>query len=323
MINRTIKNLTEAIRRQIEPIKPQMDPYEIFYDILIFLSFLSIFFYILVLYPIIRYRKIFFDSHYFFKAAFQLAFMDMSGLTLNILYYLCNSCLPMLTRWVPYFMTQTMLVIIAFNRFSAVVLYKYYSTMYKSRLATWAFLVPITIAIGLCGPTYSSVICEQFNTTCWYYNAFYKLDFTVTLSSAILIVSLYVAIYIYQRFFNTLNQMNERRFLYQAAINASFFVILYIISEIWPNTNRLATAFVDFFAVVHFGCAPFVYLLFNRKLRRYVLHCISCGRFELEGNSVHAVQVGLGTTSLVAPISTLKISKTENSMPCHLDDEFD
>ena len=156
MTNFSTQNFTQNFT---ETFEFQFGPYEVFDYFLIGLALFSIFIYIVVLYPVIRYRHDFFDSHYFYKAAFQLAFMDILGLTFNIVYQFCSSCFPMLTRWIPYFMTQGMLVIIAFNRFSAIVLCKYYSKMYKSRLATWAFLVPIIITIGLCGPMYSSVAC--------------------------------------------------------------------------------------------------------------------------------------------------------------------
>src|SRR5262249_19152428 len=150
--------------------------------------------------------------------------MDMLGLVLNIIYLLCPSCFPVLTRWIPYFMTQGMLVIIAFNRFSAVVLYKYYSNMYKSKIATWSFLIPVTLAIAHCAPMYSNVACEQFNTTCWFYDIFFKLNSVATITTVSLLVTLYTATYVYQRFFNILSQMNEKRFLYQAVINAIFFI---------------------------------------------------------------------------------------------------
>lgn len=117
--------------------------------ILIVFQSYSILVHILIIYLVMRYRKVFYNSHYFYKAAIQLALIDISGLILNICYLTCLQyhllCYRIVTRWIPYFMTQGMLVLIAFNRFTAVIFHSRYRSIFNTKYSSWLFVIPITV----------------------------------------------------------------------------------------------------------------------------------------------------------------------------------
>lgn len=263
---------------------------------LIFFQIFCIFFYITVIFPMIRYRKIFYDLHFFYKAAVQLAFMDLFGIIFTIFYVTCNIsnqfCLPRITRWIPYFMTEVMLLIIAFNRFCAVVLFKYYQTIFNSKLVNWFFLIPIILSVH-CFPLYTCVVQDQ---SCWYYKWFFVINFIFTIFIMVSLVLLYVIAYFYQRCFNSMNQLNENRFLYQAAISSGFLIAVYLF---WLCTNYfdpLIDVIYTYLITAHFTISPVVYLCFNKKLRRYVLHSISFGRIPVE-NIINPVIINVGSSN--------------------------
>jgi hypothetical protein len=64
----------------------------------------------------------------------------------------------------------------------------------------------------------------------------------------------------------------------------------------FANMANLLTSFVeDYIVTFYFIIAPTVYMCFDKKLRRYVLHSVSCGRIKLT-NTVNTIHVGITPT---------------------------
>lgn len=264
-------------------------PYAVWNILLIVIEVFSMLLYALVIYGMLRYRKLFYNAHYFYKAAVQLAFFDNLGLIFSIMGQTCICskvfCIPMAVGLMTYFNTQVMLVIIAFNRFSAVVLYKYYATIYNSKWVTWLCLIPPMFTVCRYSALYK---CVNPDPTCEYWPLFIIIDRVATIAIITSIVIMYFAAYFYQRCCNNLHQMSENRFLYQATITAGFLVVLYAIAMLGNLNDQRILLIYNYLWTLHFACAPYVYVFFNKKLRRHLLHLISCGRFQLQ-SAVHPI----------------------------------
>lgn len=258
----------------------------------IFIQILCVFVNLVVIFPVIRYHKVFYDKHYFYKAAVLLAFMDIFGLICLVVDGICEQldtfCLSDITVWIPYNMTQVMFLIIAFNRFCAVIFHVQYKFIFNSKWATWLFLIPI-LCSTICLPFYT---CAGPMVTCWYLALYMRIKSIATMLILVCLILLYVSAFAYQRCFNTLNQLNEKRFLYQAAINSGFLIAVPLFWRYANNDHSLMHVVFTYLITAHFSCAFVVYLYFNRKLGRYVLHSISFGRIPVD-NSVHAIVINV------------------------------
>ena len=239
-------------------------PYPTAEKLLIFLQISGIFFYVVVVYPMIRYQKFFYSSHYFYKAAVQLAVFDILGLIFAICDVVCQLCgffcLGNMTIWVQFFITEVMLVVIAFNRFFAVVFYQYYPLIFNSKWATWLFLIPI-LASTYCLPLYLTCSTPG-QSTCWYFKLFHEIYEIATVCVMTILVSFYVVAYFYLRFFSSQNQLNENRFLYQAAISGGYLFAVFLYNRL-TKFNPFTDLVYSYLITGHFISSPIVYLCFN------------------------------------------------------------
>lgn len=257
--------------------------------ILFALQICSFVFYIVVIYPMLRYPNAFLNAHYFFKAAVQLAFMNLVGLLLCCFHESCDLfgwiCLGQTSRAMVFFVTEVMMLIIAMNRFSIVVLHNYYDVMFNSKLAVWLFLVPIFLSLLLFVPRY---FCSELNETCIHYFLLAAIHGILTIIITASILILYVAVFVCKRCANLNNQLNKNRFLYQAAIDGIFLVFINVFWFYKNLNDPLNDLIYDYLITSHFSAPPIAYLCFQKKLRRTVRYCLSCGKFDIE-DAVHVI----------------------------------
>lgn len=284
------------MRRQKMCTKQPHEDSVLFYKFMIALIAFSFVIYAIVIYVILRYKKIFYDTHFFYKFSVILGVFDLLGLILSLGSTICYivECSDLINIYLlpagHLFLLNIVVfyqLLLASNRCCAILFYTRYEEIFSEKRSRFYFLFCIVFIMTIMIPLSSckrnkTQIFEYVWLHCWYYEIFYVMDRVFISVADIMLAVFYIISYFgtkkqMQALYQSGNSGKERRFLYQGSIISIVFMIDISVSaayvyeatncDFWKKSSILLM-------ILSYCINPYVYLSFNTVLRRYFINTI-------------------------------------------------